>query len=83
MIKPMESLRALLPYIQIALAALLTVTILLQQSDAGLGRAFGGGDISSAFHTKRGFEKKLFIATIIIAILFILSALLAFYLKSH
>lgn len=79
----MNLLREFLPYIQIALAALLTLTVLLQRSEAGLGKAFGGGDFANSFHTKRGFEKQLFVATIIIAILFMASALFAFYLKAH
>lgn len=46
--------------------------ILLQQSDAGLGAGFGGGDgFSSGHHTKRGAEKTIFISTIVIAILFV------------
>ncbi len=45
--------------------------ILIQQTEAGLGTAFGGGDgFSSGHHTKRGSERTIFIGTIIIAILF-------------
>jgi protein translocase SecG subunit len=33
-----------LPYVQIILSVLLVLGILLQQSEAGLGGAFGGGD---------------------------------------
>lgn len=73
----MTTLAALLPYIQIGLSVLLIIVILLQQSAAGLGGAFGGDNFSSGFHTKRGFEKTLFIATIVIAILFVISALTA------
>jgi preprotein translocase subunit SecG len=61
-----------IPYIQIILSILLITGILLQQTDAGLGTAFGGGDsFSSGYHTKRGAERTLFIATIVIAILFV------------
>jgi len=66
----------ILPYIQIILAVLLISGILLQQSEAGLGAAFGGGD-GSANHTRRGAEKFLFQATIIIAILFFVSTVIA------
>jgi len=60
-----------IPYAQIVLSILLIIAVLLQQSEASLGTAFGGGDsFSSGHHTKRGAEKTLFIATIIIAILF-------------
>jgi len=61
---------------QIVLAVLLICGVLLQQSDAGLGGAFGGGDgFSSGHHTKRGAEKVIFISTIIIAILFAVSSI--------
>ncbi len=61
-----------MPYIQIVLSILLIGGILLQQSEAGLGGAFGGGDgFSSGHHTKRGLEKTIFIATIVIAIVFV------------
>ena len=63
----------LLPYIQVILAILLVGGVLMQQSEAGLGGAFGGDSFSSVHHTRRGIEKKLFNATIIIAILFAVS----------
>lgn len=54
--------------IQIILGVLLGTVILLQRQGAGLSGAFGGE--SDFYHTKRGMEKFLFIATIIISILF-------------
>jgi len=70
-------MKSLLPYIQLILSVLLVTTILLQQTGAQVGGAFGGSDnFSSAFHTRRGLEKGLFNATIVIAILFAVSALL-------
>lgn len=63
---------ALMPYIQIVLSLLLIGAILLQQSEAGLGGAFGGDSFSSGHHTKRGVEKTVFIATIVIAVLFVI-----------
>ncbi len=54
--------------IQIVLAALLIIAILLQQRGAGLSGAFGGE--GSVYSTRRGAEKIIFIATIIIAVLF-------------
>lgn len=69
-------MKSLLPYIQIILSVLLVAAILLQRTGAQVGGAFGGGDnFSSAFHTRRGFEKGLFIGSIVIAILFAISAL--------
>ena len=63
----------LLPIIQIALSILLITAILLQQRGTGLGAAFGGE--STVFRTKRGIEKSLHYATIVIAILFFLTAI--------
>lgn len=67
-------LTSILPYIQIVLSVLLVIVILLQQTGAGVGGAFGGADSVSGFHTRRGAERVLFYATIVIAILFALSA---------
>jgi preprotein translocase subunit SecG len=72
-----------LSYIQIALAVLLSALILLQYSEAGAGSAFGGGDnFSSGFHTRRGFEKTIFFATILVGILFVASTIIALIIKS-
>jgi preprotein translocase subunit SecG len=72
----MKTIASLLPYLQIVLAVILVTAILLQRTGAQIGGAFGGSDnFSSAFHTRRGFEKTLFIITIVVAILFALSAL--------
>jgi protein translocase SecG subunit len=64
-----------LPYVQITLSVLLVAAILLQRTGASLGGAFGADNFSSGFHTRRGFEKTLFQATIVLGILFALSAL--------
>jgi len=73
----MTSLMAILPYIQIVLSVVLVVVILIQKSEAGVGGAFGGNDnFNAGFHTRRGFEQKLFYFTVIIAVLFAVSAIL-------
>lgn len=70
-------MKSLLPYIQIVLSVVLVSIILIQKTGAQVGGAFGGSDnFSSAFHTRRGFEKILFNTTIAIAILFAISALI-------
>ena len=70
-------MKSLLPYVQILLSVFLITVILLQRTGAQVGGAFGGNDnMSSAYHTRRGFEKWLFIGTIVIAVLFAISALL-------
>lgn len=69
-----------LPWIQIVLAILLTGLILLQRSGAELGGAFGGGDGSGgATYTRRGAERIIFFATIIIATLFVVASLAALF----
>jgi protein translocase SecG subunit len=71
----MEAITQALPWIQIVLSAILIIGILLQSSSAGVGGAFGGGDGGGIYHTKRGFEKFVFYLTIIVAVLFVASAL--------
>ncbi len=59
---------------QVVLAVLLITTVLLQHRGTALGGAFGGeGNI---YRSRRGAEKFLFIFTVIIACLFIATALL-------
>lgn len=74
----MKILSDILPYAQISLSVLLIALILLQKTGAGVGGAFGGGDFSSGFHTRRGFEKTLFRLTIAVGVFFVVSAFLAF-----
>jgi protein translocase SecG subunit len=71
------TLQGVLPYIQIVLAVGLILCILLQQTGASLGGAFGGDNFSAAYHTRRGMEKYLFWATIVIGVLFAASAFIA------
>jgi len=78
----MDLVVKILPYAQIILSVILVLSILLQQSGAGAGGALGGGDTGSFHSTRRGFEKFLFVLSIVCAILFVLSALLAIILKA-
>ncbi len=73
----MVSLQYMLPYVQIGLSAILIVAILLQHTGASLGGAFGADNFSSGFHTRRGVERTLFRATIVLGILFAISALVS------
>jgi protein translocase SecG subunit len=63
-----------LDIIQIILSILLVASILLQHRGTGLGGAFGGE--SNVYRSKRGLENFLYIATIVIAILFVASTIL-------
>ena len=74
----METLQATLPYTQIVLSLLLIVGIVLQNRGASLGGAFGGDNFASTFYKRRGAEKFLFNATIVVAILFVVTAILGF-----
>lgn len=67
----------ILPYVQGALSILLIAAILLQQRGTNLGSSFGGN--SASFNTRRGIEKKLFITTIILGILFFISIVVRFF----
>jgi len=78
----MTGLAAYIPYIQIILAILIIAAVLLQQSDASSGGAFGGADNWNAgYHTRRGFEKVTFNTTIVLGVLFALFSLLAIIIK--
>ena len=63
-------MRTVLIFIQIFISILLITLILSQAKGAGLGSAWGG---SSEFYTsRRGVEKIIFTATIVLAALFLL-----------
>lgn len=51
----------------------LTAAILVQSRSAGMSGAFGGG--AEGFHIRRGSEKTIFRLTVVLAILFVLTAL--------
>ncbi len=62
-------------FVQLIASVLLTIFILLQQRGQALGSAFGGE--SGAFYgTRRGIQKKIFQATIVLGALFIAISLL-------
>jgi len=58
--------------IQVLVSLLLMSLILLQSSKGGLGGAFGGGEL---YRTKRGAERVVFTATIVVAFLFLIVSL--------
>ncbi len=55
---------------QVIVGALVIILILLQESSAGLSGAFGGGDNSGSYHTKRGLEKIIFYVTVLLVLVF-------------
>ena len=50
---------------------------MLQQRGTALGSAFGGGDSGGTYSTRRGLQKKLLWATIILGIAFIVLAVVS------
>jgi len=56
------------------ISILLILTIVLQQRGSTLGSPFGGE--TSFYATRRGIQQKLFVATIVLAILFTVLAVL-------
>lgn len=75
------AIAGVLPYIQIVLSIILVACVLLQQTGASLGGAFGGDNFTAGYHTRRGSEKYLFWASIVAAILFAGTALLALFIR--
>jgi len=81
MMPNMELLQTALPWIQVVLAILLTGLIMIQQGEGSLGAAFGGDSTAGGFRTKRGPEKTLFNITIVVAVLFVLAAIVTLLVK--
>lgn len=71
----MQIIKAILPWAQVIIAIAVVAAILLQRNDAALGGVFGGSE--SVAHTKRGIERGLFIATVVLGALFIITAILS------
>ncbi len=77
----MDFLEKILPIIQVVVSILIIISVLLQQTGAGMGAGFGGGGDSSSnvISTRRGFEKTLLKFTTFLAILFLITAIIALY----
>jgi len=65
----------MLVIIQSIVAILLIVCVMLQQRGTALGAAFGGGDSGGSYSNRRGFEKKIYWATIVLGTIFIVLAI--------
>jgi len=61
----------------IVVSVILIIVILLQVKGSGFGAALGGMSGGSVFRTKRGLEKTLFQATILLTIVFIFVSFLS------
>ena len=67
-------MKPVISLIQIILGILLILVIIIQQKGSGLGSTFGA-DLGF-YRTKRGAEKLLFYATIVLSVVFILLSLI-------
>ena len=67
-------MKNLIVVIQIIIAALLMAAILIQAKGTGLGSAWGG--TGEFYRSKRGVEKILFIASIVLGACFILTSII-------
>lgn len=63
--------------LQIVVSVTLIVVILLQVKGSGFGAALGGMSGGSVYRTKRGLERTLFQATILLTIVFIFVSFLS------
>ena len=70
----------ILQIITIVSAALMVLTILLQQRGASLGAGFGSS--GELYTTRRGIDKNLFEVTIVLAVIFVLSILVGLILPA-
>ncbi|MDI6717941.1 MAG: preprotein translocase subunit SecG [Patescibacteria group bacterium] len=67
---------------QIIVSIALIVLILLQERSSGLSGIFGGGGDGGGFYQKRrGFEKLIFAATIVLAVAFAVLSLLNLFIN--
>lgn len=69
----------LMNLIQITISIILIVVVLLQVKGSGFGAALGGMSGGGVYRTKRGLERTLFQATIMLVCTFILISFLSVY----
>lgn len=74
------SIDTILQIITVGSAVLMIVAILLQQRGASLGAGFGSS--GELYTTRRGLDKNLFEASIVLAVIFVLSILVSLLLPS-
>jgi len=67
-------MNTILFYSQIIVSIALIILIAIQQRGAALGAGFGGG--GEVYSTKRGIQKKIYYATIVLAAIFLVLGVL-------
>ncbi|MCX6785095.1 MAG: preprotein translocase subunit SecG [Candidatus Komeilibacteria bacterium] len=70
-------MKQLLYWVQAIASILLILAILFQNRGSGLGSVFGGS--GNVYRTKRGAEQVIFISTIVLAIIFCVSAIVSIF----
>ena len=61
--------------LQVIVSIALIILVLLQERASGLG-ALGGGGGGSSYQTRRGMERFIYLSTVVLAIVFIILAIL-------
>ena len=70
-----------LSIIQVVSSILLIIVVLMQNREGGASGILGGEGVGGSFYTKRGIEKNLLYATIVLAAIFVGSAIANFIIK--
>lgn len=65
-------MKFILTNVHIIVTVILIGLVLLQSSKGGLGGGLGGGEL---YRTKRGAEKIVFISTIVVSVLFLITSI--------
>ncbi|OGZ72401.1 MAG: preprotein translocase subunit SecG [Candidatus Staskawiczbacteria bacterium RIFCSPLOWO2_01_FULL_38_12b] len=68
--------KQILFFTQIAISVILIVLIAVQQRGTALGAGFGGSGGGESYSQRRGIQKKIYYASIVIAALFIILGIL-------
>jgi preprotein translocase subunit SecG len=71
---------SILQIVTIGSAVLMILAVLLQQRGASLGAGFGAS--GELYTTRRGLDKNLFEATVVLAVIFVLSILVGLLLPA-
>lgn len=77
----MNTITQVLPWFQLILSLLLVIFVLLQRSADGIEGALGGSASNMTYFARRGAERFLFIGTMVIAILFVVTSVLPLIIK--
>lgn len=65
---------------QIGVSILIVILVLLQERSSGTSGLFGGGDGGGFYQARRGLERTIFIATVVLTVIFAALALVNLFL---